>query len=133
MTFVQGKDVVVSLDGDDLSVYCNKVDMEREAESLDTTTFGRDSKTYVGGLKDGKVSLEGIYDSSATGPRGIIEPLLGTTVELIYQPEGSGTGKPTKTVDVVVEKYKESTEVAGMIKWTADLQCSDEMAVATGP
>lgn len=131
MAQIHGKNTFVSLDADDLSTFANSVEFGREAEAHDTTTFGSGSKTYQGGLKDGSATISGVYDSSATGPRAIVEPLLGTTVELIYQPEGVGTGKPTKTVDVVVKSYKETAPVADMVSWTSELQMSGDVANST--
>jgi hypothetical protein len=129
---VHGKNCVVSLDGDDLTIYTKKVEWEQEADSHDVTCFGKDSKVYGGGLKDGKASAEGVYDSTAsTGPAAVIRPLLGTVVELIYKPEGTAAGKPTHTVDVLVTGYKESTPVDDYITWTADLQLSDDVATTT--
>lgn len=132
MAFVHGRDAVVTLNAIDLSTFTNKVEFSREAEAHDTTAFGKDSKTYAGGLRDAKVSLEGTYDNGASGPEAIIQPLLGNTVVLIYKPEGTGTGLPIRTVSVVVISYKESTEVANMIKWTCELQCSDDVALTVG-
>jgi hypothetical protein len=132
MAFVHGKDAVVSLDANDISAYTNKCEFDKDSDVHDTTAFGKDSKTYAGGLKDGKVTLEGVYDGTASGPRAIIETLIGTTVELIHKPEGAGSGLPIRTVDVVVKSYKETGVVADMIKWKADLQCSDDVANSTG-
>lgn len=133
MTFVHGKGAVVSLNAVDLSPYTNKVDFDREADAHDTTAFGKNSKTYFGGLKDAKVTMEGTYDNGAVNsPRVVIEGALGTIVPMIYKPEGTGTGKPIRTVSVVVTKYKESAEVAEMIKWTAELQCSDDVTNTVG-
>ncbi|MBL8926319.1 MAG: hypothetical protein JNM77_08770 [Pseudonocardia sp.] len=132
MANVHGKNVKVSLDGDDLSIYAKKVDFEQEADSHDVTTFGKNSKVYAGGLKDGTATIEGVYDNTAsTGPAAAIRPLLGTVVELIYQPEGIGSGKPTHTVDVLVTGYKESAPVDDMVSWTADLQLSDDVATTS--
>ena len=133
MTFVHGHLAVVSVNGTDISAYTKKCDIDRDADSHDTTGFGKSSHVYAGGLKDGKVQLEGTYDSSASlSPRAVIEAVLGTVVTLIYKPEGAGSGKPIKTVSVLVKKYKESTEVADMIKWTSELTCSDDVVVTTG-
>lgn len=128
MAFVHGKDAVTTIDGDDISAYTKKVEFEQEADAHDVTCFGKDSKVYAGGLKDGKGTLEGVYDGTAAGPAAIIRPLLGTVVELIYKPEGTGSGKAQHTVDVLVTGYKESTPVDDMISWTADLQLSDDVA-----
>lgn len=133
MTFVHGKGSSVSLNAVDLSSFTNKVSFDREADAHDTTAFGKNSKTYFGGLKDAKVQMEGTYDNGAVaGPRAVIEPILGTIVVMIYKPEGAGTGKPIRTVNVLVTKYKESSEVAEMIKWTCELQCSDDVTMTVG-
>jgi hypothetical protein len=132
MTFIHAKNVVVSLAANDLTAYTNKCDLDRESDSHDVTAFGQNSKNYAGGLLDGKFQLEGTYDDGAGGPQAVIEPLLGTVVVLVYKPEGTGSGKPIKTVSVLVMKYKESSEVAGMIKWTAELQCTGDIALTSG-
>lgn len=129
MAFVHGKGSVVTLGGDDLSAYTNSVEFSRSADTHDVTTFGKNSKVYAGGLKDGTCTLEGIYDNTAmTGPGAVIRALLGTTSELIWQPEGLGTGKPTFTVDCVVNSYEESAPVAEMITWSCEVQLSDDVA-----
>ena len=133
MGFVHGKNANITLDDNDLSAFASKVEFEVEAEAHDTTTFGKAFKNYSGGLKDGTVSVEGIYDGTATtGPRAVIEPMLGTTVECVYAPEGTGTGRTVRTFDVVVTKYKESAPVADMITWTCELQMSEDPVITTG-
>lgn len=128
MAFVHGKNTEVDLDGNDLSAYCNNTEWSREADTHDTTTYGKDSKTYEGGLKDGTVTISGTYDNTAsTGPKAVIEPLLGTKVPFVMRPEGTGTGRPERTVDVVVSSYEETLPVADMITWSAELQLSDDV------
>ena len=134
MAFVHGKNTSVTIDSDDLSAYCNSVQFNRSADSHDVTTFGKNQKVYNSGLKDGEVTLEGIYDSTAaTGPGAVLRPLVGgANVEFVYKPEGSGVGKPVATVDVIVTAYEESAPVADMITWSATLQMSDSIADTTG-
>lgn len=128
--FVHGKGTAVSLNSDDLSVYSNSVEWTRTPDSHDVTTFGKNSKVYNGGLLDGTATVQGTYDNTAsTGPAAVIEPLVGTVVEFIYQPEGLGSGKPTKTVDVLVGEYTETAPVADMITWSVSLQMSDDVAI----
>lgn len=134
MAFIHGRGTAVSIDGDDLSDYANSVEFERTADSHDVTTFGRNSKVYAAGLKDGTATIEGIYDSTAgTGPGAVLRPLVGgSAVELVYQPEGAGSGKPTATVDALVTTYSESAPVADMITWSAELQLSGDIADTVG-
>lgn len=133
MAFVAAKGVAVSIDGDDLSIYSNSVTFTRTADALDVTTFGKTSKVYISGLKDGTGSIEGIYDNTAgTGPGAVIRPLLGgDAVSLVWMPEGESTGKPAATVDVIVTSYEESAPVAEVIAWTVEFQMSDDIADST--
>ena len=109
MPKIHGKDTYVSLDADDLSTY--------------VTTFGNQGHRKQGGLKDGTATIEGIYDNTAsTGPQAVINPLIGTVVELIYRPEGTGSGLPERTVDVLVQEYTESSPVADMVTWSVSLE-----------
>lgn len=131
MAQVHGKGTYVSLDGDDLSTFTNSTTYNRSADSHDTTTYGKNSKVYQGGLKDGTCTIAGIYESGATGPNAVINPILGTVVPFIYRPEGTGSGKPEHAVDVLVTAYNESAPVADMIQWTAELQLSDDVAITS--
>lgn len=130
--FVHGKGAVVTIDGDPLTGYSNSIEWARSADSHDVTTYGKDDHVFGGGLGNGTATITGIYDSTAlTGPRAILEPLEGTVVELVYRPEGTGTGKPERTVDVLVTGYTETVPVADMITWQVTLQMSDAVVTAT--
>lgn len=125
MAFVHGKDTYISLNGSDLSAFCNTSSFGRKVDKHDVTTYGKNDHVYSGGLGDGSASMGGIYDNTATGPRDVIEPLIGTVVELIRRPEGTGSGLPQDTVDVLVEEYVETNPVADMVTWSVTLQPSD--------
>lgn len=125
MAKVHGKDTFVSLDGDNLSTYSNSVEFVRTGDSHDVTTFGNSDHVYLGGLGDGTTTLGGFYDSTAsTGPRAVIEPLIGTVVTMIYQSEGTGSSKPQDSVSVLVTSYTETNPVADYKTWEVELQHS---------
>lgn len=129
MSFVHGKFVKVTLDGDDLSAFCNTSTAERSADSHDVTTYGNNSHVFQGGLLNGTGTIGGFYDSTTAGPRAVIEPLIGSVVVYVDMPEGTGAGKPRRTVDALVMKYTETRPVADMISWSADLQFSDDVVI----
>lgn len=131
MTEVHGYDEVWTIDGKDISYATKTSTWEKSADVHDITGYGKRDKVKSGGLKDGKFTAGGWYDSGATGPRGVIEPLVGTKVPLIHKPEGTGTGKPLRTVTVVVEKYTETGAVDDIVQWTMDLQTSDATVITT--
>jgi hypothetical protein len=128
MAFVHGKDTFISLDANDLSAFTNTSELSRTADSHDVTTYGKDSHVFAGGLLNGDASMGGIYDNTTSGPRDVIEPLIGTVVALIRRPEGTGSGLPEDTVNVLVTMYTETNPVAGMVTWRSDLQLSDDVA-----
>jgi len=126
MAFVAANDVYLSVDGTNISAYCSSIEVEYSVDSLKTTTFSAAGHTYQGGMTDGSMSLEGTYDNSGSGPKAVIEPLMrdGQLVAAVYRPEGTGTGKPEQSFDVLVTSYSESSAVGEMIKWSSELQVS---------
>lgn len=131
MAFKHGKDAYVSLNAVNLSTFCNNTDLGREADEHDVTTYGKGAHVYEGGLLDGEVTIGGIYDDGASSPEVTIEPLLGTVVTFVYRPEGTGSGKPERSGNVLVQAYTESAPVADMIKWTCKLKLSDTLTKTT--
>lgn len=127
MAFVHGKNTYISVDGDDLSAFTDASELDRSADIHDVTTYGKNAHVKVGGLLDGKGSLSGTYDSGVTGPRAVLEPLLGQTVEVVRRPEGTGASKPMDTFDVVVGRYVETNPVADMVKWSCELEITDDV------
>lgn len=128
MSNVHTKATVIILDGNDISEHCNGSNLARTGDSHDLTTYGKDSHVFGGGLKNGTAQISGFYDTStSTGPRAVIEPLLATTVPFIRRVEGTGSGKPQDSVNVVVTSYTETSPVADYVTWSADLQLSDDV------
>lgn len=128
--FVHGKNTYISLNAADLSAFTDASELSRTSDSHDVTAYGKNSHVKQGGLLDAKATMSGTYDNGATGPRATIEPLIGTVVTLVRRPEGTGTGKPQDTVSVLVVGYVETNPVADMVKWSAELECSDEIVSA---
>lgn len=127
MSFTHGKDTYISLNGSDLSAFTNTSELGRTSDSHDVTCYGKSSHVYLGGLLDGKATMGGIYDNGVTGPRDIIEPLIGTVVTLVRRPEGTGSGRPQDSVAVLVAGYTETSPVADMVTWQCEMQCSDDV------
>jgi hypothetical protein len=127
MAFVHGKNTYISVDGDDLSAFTNTSTLTRTADSHDVTTYGKNSHVFQGGLLNGTASMGGIYDNGATGPREVLEPLIGTVVALVRRPEGTGSSLPQDTVDVLITSYVETNPVADMVTWTCEFQLSDDV------
>lgn len=126
MTFVHGKNTVFKLATQDLSAQTTTSQFERNADKHDVTCYGKNDHCFAGGLGNGAFTASGIYDNTAvTGPRGKIEPLIGTVVAVVRQPDGAGSGKAQDAFNALVEKYVETSPVADMVTWSVDLQPTD--------
>jgi hypothetical protein len=140
MTFVAGKVSIFKLQDAggtlrDLSAFFDKASCKRAADMLETTCFGLNSKTYVAGLLDGSIPLEGYYDSTATtGPDVILAGILGgvaRTFEL--GPEGGTTGKVRYTGQCLLKEYDIDSAVAEIVSISAELQLTGDVTKNTFP
>lgn len=129
---MHGKNVEITLDGDDLTDWSDTCESTDTADIHDTTTYGSaqtsNAHAQKGGLLNGEFSIGGLYETGATGPRGIIKPLRGQNVVFTYKPEGTGATKPLDTATVVVGEYKETAPVADYIRWTCKLTVDGAVA-----
>jgi hypothetical protein len=125
VALVHGKNTEITVDGDDLTDYCDTSEFSGEADEHVTTTYGSaqasNAHSNKGGLRKGGLTIGGLYESGATGPAAILKPLIGTNVVVTRKVEGTGTGKPLETVTVHVKDYKETAPVADYVRWTASL------------
>lgn len=131
MAFTHGKNTFVSLNAVNLSTFTKQTSFEDSTSVHDVTTYGptRTRKSKQAGLGDGKITISGVYDDGATGPRLTIKPLkaAGTAVPFVFQPEGVGTGKSQSVVSVIIASYNESSSVDDMIQWTAELEMTGDL------
>lgn len=128
MARVHGRKAVYILNGVELTTVSNNSTVEIVSDKHDTTTNGKNSHVFDGGLLMSNFTLAGFYDSSlSTGPKAVIQPLIGTKVTFIHRPEGTGAGLPQDSVSVLVEKYSQTHPVADMVTFSVDLQGSDDV------
>jgi hypothetical protein len=117
---------VILIAGNNISTHCTDSTCERNSGTEDNTTYGKNSVVKDPTLLDGVFSCGGKYDDSATGPRAVLEALVGTKVNIKYRPEGTGSGLPQRSFDAVITKYTESAPVAGYRLWTLETEPSDD-------
>lgn len=103
MAPLHGKSIQVfagnSLKGWDISSWLNKITAEGSAGTAETSTFGNNSKTYIVGLLEGKLSFEGIHEFAPAGtPTGIDPILFDTASRLFANDVGSTPGETTIVV-----------------------------------
>lgn len=126
MPRVHSKYTVVIVDGNDISQYCNDSNRERGSGTEDGTHYGDNAEVYDPTLLSGAFGCSGKYNDDAGGPRAVLDPLVGAVVNVKYRPEGTGTGKPQDSFDVVITKYNETAPVAGYRLWSLETQPTGE-------
>ena len=129
-TTTLGAEAVFLLNATDISDFVDTITDTESADSLDVTTFGNTGHRKRGGLTAGTIAIGGVYDTTASGPRAVIKPLVGAVVAFDWRPEGTGAGLPATTGNVLVQNYVESSPVADIVRWTAALEIDGATADA---
>lgn len=99
----------------DLSAYLNEASLEIETDDAETSTFGNTAKTFLPGLEEGTIEIEGLYDPTVdAGLDGIRRDI----VSFRYRPAGTGSGLPQYTGSAFLTSYTVETTVdeAGTIE-----------------
>jgi len=108
-------DYNVQIGGTDFSSSINSVTLDVSVEEQETTAFGNNSRTRIGGLKDGSVSLDFHQDFGSASVDETLWPLLGSTVELIISPTSAAASatNPTYTFNALVTQYQPFANAVG--------------------
>lgn len=132
--WAHGRLTKVTVATKDISPYIKTSSYEMGAEVHDTSGYGVTAKTKAGGLLDGKFTMSGTYDNTVSvGPRNALHSLVGTSVAVVRNPEGTGTGKPNDAFTAVLSKYVETNPVDDIVTWSADLEISGPVVTTALP
>jgi hypothetical protein len=123
MAFVHGKSGYIGVDNSggslqDISAYVTSVDgFPGDAASHETTTFSKNTVQRGAGLKDTKVSISGMYDTTVDAILAGIVGLIGTVT---YRPAGASGQQ--YSAEMLCTSYKTSQPVGGMVTWAASFE-----------
>ena len=132
MAFKHGKTALFKVDNAggtlvDLSAFCDSIDLSRDLDVAETSTFGSTSKTYVIGLIDGKISVSGKFDSAgASTVDAVISGTLGQEASVTFEYQASNASvsstNPKYTGEAYCTSYKISAPVGDVVKFSAEYQ-----------
>ena len=105
----------------DISTALNSVTMPRSIETLETTSFGSSSKSYVVGFSDSTISIEGSFDATVDAH---LAGILGqeASVSFEYGPEGTTAGLVKYTGESFMTSYETSAGVGDIVTYSAEFQ-----------
>ena len=114
----------------DISNTLKSVTMPRSIETLETTSFGSTSKSYVVGFSDTKISVEGSFDATVDG---YLSGLVGndTASAFVYGPEGSTAGNTKYTGTAFLTSYEVKGGVGDIVSYTAQFQVTGAVTRGT--
>jgi len=127
------KDFSVTIDSNDVSTNVASVTLSQSADDIETTAFGANSRTRIGGLKDGEVSFDFHQDFGAAGIDSIFHPLLGTNVQVELRPtsEAVAADNPSYSFEVLVAEYSPlDSSVGDLATFSVSLPISGDVTRA---
>ncbi len=125
-TFVHGKDTAVYIDEFDLSSYFTETSFSQENDTAETTAFGDTNKTFIVGLRNGTLSMSGLWSADTDGSDEELQALLGNaTTPVITVREGAaaiGSGAIIAQADET--SYAITSPVTDVHTISAEFQCT---------
>jgi len=113
---------VIIVGGSTVTASCVSVTISLEADDVETTAFGSEWRTRVGGLKGGSVDFEFHQDFGAGAIDSLLYPLLGGTTAVSVKPGGTAATSvtnPAFTFDVLVAQYSPIDSAVGDLATTS--------------
>lgn len=101
-------DYSITINGTDFSTSLASVDLSIESDDVETTAFGGEWRTRVGGLKSASLTLDFHQDFGASSVDATLYPLLNTLATVVIKPTSSSVGatNPTYTATALVNAYQ---------------------------
>lgn len=134
MAAKHGRAAQVYVGSNELSAFCDQLDLSIDVDTGETTTFGSGWKNYLAGLVGSTLSLSGKYDgTSSTGPAAIILACItgGTAWSWKHFPGGSATGQRQNSFSGLVTNYSESSPVADIVTFSAEVMVTGTVTSTT--
>lgn len=104
----------------DISSAVTEVGFPRSIETGETTAFGSSAKSYLVGLSDATISVNGSFDATFDAQ---LAGLVGVdSVSFEYGPAGSTSTYIKYTGTCVLTSYELSSSVGDIVKFTAQFQ-----------
>src|SRR5688572_2480242 len=98
MAFAHGNKAKMTINSVDYSCYLKETGLDMSIDKPETTVLCNTAKTYIPGNTDATAPLEGLFDPTVDAAINTAIA-TGTTVALLYQPQGTTAGLPRYTAN----------------------------------
>jgi hypothetical protein len=87
---------VVTINAVDLTDQCSAATLTRVIEALESTSFGKTARVYVGGLENSTLTVTLYNSSELTETMATLAPLVGTSTTVTIKPTQAATSATNK-------------------------------------
>jgi len=101
-------DYSIDINGTDFSTSLASVDLSIESDDVETTAFGGEWRTRVGGLKSASLTLDWHQDFGSSSVDATLYPLLNTIATVVIKPTSGAASatNPSYTATCLVNAYQ---------------------------
>jgi len=131
MSTAHGTKAKLSLNAIDFSPYLKETGQDQSIDKAETTVLASTAKSYIPGLPDGTIPLDGLFDPTIDA--AIATAIAAGSVAFIYQPQGATSGLPKYTGNGFFTKYSMKTNTTDAGSWSGEFQISNGWTRATNP
>ena len=103
--------------------------IDETVDTVEDTSMGDASKTYLASIKDFSGSVDVLYDETDTN--GQVALAVGSTVTLNFAPEGAATGDVKLTGNAIVTSKSISSSFDGLIEASISVQGTGGLTTTT--
>jgi hypothetical protein len=128
MAFVHGKSSYFKLGANDISAFVTKVGFKPSAAASETTTFTKNSKTFIAGLKDCAMQVDFLWDSVVDG---YLFAAYGAISTWEYGPAGSTAGLVKYSGSAILTDMGEDSDVGNAVSGSASFQVTGDVTRGT--
>ncbi|MBT9177503.1 MAG: hypothetical protein DDT20_01837 [Firmicutes bacterium] len=112
-----------------ISAFLTSVSLPFSVDTGETTTLGATAKTYLAGLEDATISLEGKFHATVDAHLNGIR--RRADVAFVYGPAGSAAGSPRYSGTCMLTSYDVEGGVDDVATFSAELQVSSSVVRGT--
>lgn len=122
-TFRHGSKAKLFWNGYDVSAAFKSANADRARDTHDTSGFGVTAKTYIGGLRDGTISADGMFDTAAAGADvGVLAAFTADDPVILLLPTGDAAGSTGDGLVGTQTAYTETAAVDDVVQVSAEAQ-----------
>lgn len=110
-----------------ITTFLSSVGFPMEVDAAEITTLSATAKSYIPGLENATISLEGRFHTTVHTQLAALRRV--PNVAFVYGPAGTTTGLPRYTGNCILTNYEVSGGVDDAVGFTAELQVTGAVTI----